>query len=440
MVIFGKCNYLVIENDCSANLPLDMRARALIVLFLLVCSLTVPASVSAAVKQGDACKKVGATSISKGMKFTCVKSGKKLVWGKGIKVVTPASNPTSKGEVQATTPSPVPTATPIQPAIVPAPNSPEIAKLDLIVDAALKSSKPVNVVVDFQVGPGKEVAVLGQIAKESLDSALRIASILEIEFSKPVKAYVGTREWLLPKMPAGTWCVDPIIGVPGSGSGGFCGIDNGIIFISIDGYLSEPGSGNRDFSKNPDKILVSFGFVHEMVHWMQAEATVKYAKSKGFYNSYWLNEGGANFGAMMAQAYLHKVPFSKIRTYIATYGNCISQSEKIKVKDYITNKGQSNNCGPYYSGYLWTEYLVSSTGDIGALINLAKQITKVESEVKWDPNKPEEYDQARLAVSLKYQYGIDFEEFVKSAEKYGNEASISLGDWFKANPKYWPEY
>lgn len=374
------------------------------------------------------------------MKFTCLKSGKKLVWGKGVKVISSASNTNPKGDFSTSTPtpSPTPTNTPTQPAIVPVPNSPEIAKLDQIIDAALKNAKPSNATVDFQVGPGKEVEILGAIAKDSLDSALLIAGILGIEFSKPVKVYVGTREWLMPKMPTGTWCVDPIIGVPGSGSGGFCGIDNGVIFISIDGYLNEPGSGKRDFSKNPDKILVSYGFVHEMVHWMQAEATVKYAKMKGFYNSYWLNEGGANFGAMMAQAYLYKVPFSKIRTYIATYRNCISQSEKIKIKDYITNKGQSNICGPYYSGYLWTEYLVSSTGDIGALINLARQNAKFESEVKWDPTKPEEYDQARLAVSLKYQYGIDFEEFVKSAEKYSNEASISLGEWFKANPNYWP--
>lgn len=48
---------------------------------------------SAAVKAGDTCKKVGQVSTNKGFKFTCVKSGKKFVWGKGVKTPTPAPAP-----------------------------------------------------------------------------------------------------------------------------------------------------------------------------------------------------------------------------------------------------------------------------------------------------------------------------------------------------------
>ncbi len=39
-------------------------------------------------KAGAKCSKVGATSTSAGKKFTCIKSGKKLVWNKGVAVVT----------------------------------------------------------------------------------------------------------------------------------------------------------------------------------------------------------------------------------------------------------------------------------------------------------------------------------------------------------------
>ena len=391
---------------------------------------------AAAVKAGSKCNKAGATSVYKGLKFTCTKSGKKLMWSKGVKVSISAPKPTSNSD--RTPPKPDPTMVPNPPAFIPAPTSPEIEKLDLLVANALKSGKAVNAEVDFQVGPGKEVAILAEIAKDSLETALLIAGILGIDFSKPVKAYIGTREWLTPKMPAGSWCADPVIGVPGLGSGGFCGLDNGVIFVSIDGFKNEVGSGPRNFTQNPDKILVSFSFVHEMVHWMQGEATVKYAKMKGFYNSYWLNEGGANFGAMMAQAYLYKVPFSKIRTYIATYGNCLGVSQVLKIKDYITNSGQSNNCGPYYSGYLWTEFLIAKTGDLSALLNLAKQGEKFDREVTWNPDKLEAYNEQRLALSLKYQYGIEYEDFVTEAEKYGVLASIALADWSRANPNYWP--
>lgn len=50
----------------------------------LVLSVTTPAI--SAVKPGMNCKKAGQTTISNGKKFTCVKSGKKLVWNSGVKV------------------------------------------------------------------------------------------------------------------------------------------------------------------------------------------------------------------------------------------------------------------------------------------------------------------------------------------------------------------
>jgi hypothetical protein len=49
--------------------------------------LTLPASAS--VKAGATCSKAGTTNTSGGKKFTCVKSGKKLVWNKGVAVAKP---------------------------------------------------------------------------------------------------------------------------------------------------------------------------------------------------------------------------------------------------------------------------------------------------------------------------------------------------------------
>lgn len=52
---------------------------------LLLSVVVVPGS-SAAVKAGAACKKAGLTSVAGGLKYTCVKKGSKLVWGKGVAV------------------------------------------------------------------------------------------------------------------------------------------------------------------------------------------------------------------------------------------------------------------------------------------------------------------------------------------------------------------
>ena len=53
--------------------------KALGVLIAAVLAIS-PLSAFAAVKAGDSCKKVGATATASGKKFTCIKSGKKLVW------------------------------------------------------------------------------------------------------------------------------------------------------------------------------------------------------------------------------------------------------------------------------------------------------------------------------------------------------------------------
>ena len=52
---------------------------------LLLSVLVAPGS-SAAVKAGATCKKAGLTSVAGGLKYTCVKKGSKLVWGKGVAV------------------------------------------------------------------------------------------------------------------------------------------------------------------------------------------------------------------------------------------------------------------------------------------------------------------------------------------------------------------
>lgn len=50
---------------------------------------------TAAVKSGDVCKKIGITSTAKNFTYTCIKSGKKLLWSKGVAVVKPRSTPSS---------------------------------------------------------------------------------------------------------------------------------------------------------------------------------------------------------------------------------------------------------------------------------------------------------------------------------------------------------
>ena len=92
-------------------------------IFALIGS-TAVVTASAAVKAGGTCKKFNSTTTVSGYKYTCIKSGKKLVWSKGVKVVAKAKpTPTPTPSATATaTPTPVPSATP-EPTPTPAPSA-----------------------------------------------------------------------------------------------------------------------------------------------------------------------------------------------------------------------------------------------------------------------------------------------------------------------------
>jgi hypothetical protein len=76
--------------------------------FVAMALILAPVNAIAAVKAGDVCKKAGSTATANGKKFTCVKSGKKFVWNKGVAISAPKPTPTP---VATPTPSPSPTPT-----------------------------------------------------------------------------------------------------------------------------------------------------------------------------------------------------------------------------------------------------------------------------------------------------------------------------------------
>jgi len=99
------------------------RSRLFLALLLMMSLFAAPSF--AAAKAGAKCTKAGATSVSGGKKFTCIKSGTKLVWNKGVAVAkpSPVATPTptpSPSPMPEPTPTPTPTTTPT-PTPTPAP-------------------------------------------------------------------------------------------------------------------------------------------------------------------------------------------------------------------------------------------------------------------------------------------------------------------------------
>ena len=76
------------------------RLPATIAIGCLALTLNLSAA-TAALKPGTTCKKLGQISASSGIKYTCIKSGKKLIWNKGVAVVTPTPTPTQTPSASA---------------------------------------------------------------------------------------------------------------------------------------------------------------------------------------------------------------------------------------------------------------------------------------------------------------------------------------------------
>ena len=67
---------------------------------------------NAVVKTASSCSKLNATSTSSGYKYICIKSGKKLVWSKGVKIVIKATPTPTPTLTTKPIPKPIQTATP----------------------------------------------------------------------------------------------------------------------------------------------------------------------------------------------------------------------------------------------------------------------------------------------------------------------------------------
>ena len=149
----------------------------------------VPINSLAAVKPGATCSKSGAISISKNKKYICVKSGKKLIWNKGVVIIAPKPQPTPTPSAIAT-PSPSPTDSPvitpsaspspvIVPAVIPKTFNELFGNSEGVAIAAwnstndkIKKSSPSSIRQDIYVGPNTTVP--NTQVKEIFENASRI--------------------------------------------------------------------------------------------------------------------------------------------------------------------------------------------------------------------------------------------------------------------------
>jgi hypothetical protein len=131
------------------------RKGGLAIAIVLLLALANPVQ-AATPKAGAKCNKAGATATASGKKFTCVKSGTKLVWNKGVAIKAvpkPTPNPVFKPvePTPAATSTPTPTPSPMPtPSVKPVEfNATAKKAFDIIQAAKIQSS---NLTYTYRIG------------------------------------------------------------------------------------------------------------------------------------------------------------------------------------------------------------------------------------------------------------------------------------------------
>ena len=281
--------------------PMKQANKFTIGLCLVVFISSVQPLAIAVVKSGQSCSKAGATSTSKGIKYTCIKSGKKLVWNKGVKVI-PVVKPSLP-------PAPMPEVIP-----APSPTPTLIAPVVTIQGTALsemkKSLTPIQgpEFFKYHYSPRADKTFIDFLEKD-----LRRSIDYWRIYLKPTNlfnVFYGTQDDL-------DWIVDAWKPYGHSPSGGFANDLRGRIAregtrLNAGAVPSENGSSHLSILRHTS-LNLNFGdysfITHESIHIVQQNlsglSTVKFPC--------WLREGSANlYGAFLAQEF-HGADYEKTK-------------------------------------------------------------------------------------------------------------------------------
>jgi hypothetical protein len=351
-----------------------MKRGVLGITLLLTISL-IPAHSATPPKSGSTCTKQGATKTYQGKKYTCIKSGKKLIWDKGASVAKPIAAPIASPTPAPTptpTPSPTPTPTPTPQKVVFTPWASSF-HTTLMTQTALEATSsyfgkatPSN---DYEISIDPLITNSDRIW---ITSALDYANGLFTNIPREkVKVFLGTtHSWSKRTvMSAGLWIGDPKAEFPCSQgiNDAYCAERNLVLLIYSDIYA--PNSQYRwDFGRRSTPA-------HEIFHTVQFALAGPNVGNDPFnpnpqHIPRWLMEGSANyFGFYVAD----RLGFDVYQT-----GRDQQVNNNPAYRTIVPLSQYDNfTSDPYGIGQAASEYIIASVG-FEKFLNIWK-FTKSES-------------------------------------------------------------
>ena len=351
--------------------------KILIASSVLTLSLS-PIQVHAAVKAGASCSKAGATSTVGDLKFTCTKSGKKLIWSKGLKTSvapTPTQATTSPTPVVSEAPAPTPTPIKHPSNVWEKYGLTKPTSVDSVIKAATANLKSYTA----NVRSSQEVKVLAQ---EGVDPQLTAwvqggANYVAQRFAYPklskqfVDVLAVDSTWLkeaYTKEGFSDQQVDDRLGGFNAGAPAFGGTTtNTWNFTAI----------QRDNLMVRDKAGMSQTPGHEFFHAIQENLAGPVIDGNGSKVPNWYWEGPAMFVGQQTAGVLNFADYVTVgRPSMTTrYETSRSVNRTMTLSEFKPNDGVID---PYAIGFAATEFLVSQVG-MEKMLNVYTSLGKGES-------------------------------------------------------------
>ena len=331
-----------------------MRKKSLafvIALAITGTSLTVPAF--AAIKAGSKCTTKGQITTSQGKKFTCIKSGKTLIWNKGVAIVKPTPKPTAS-----------PTPTPSGPVdIYGNPTSPEALVIDKLVDIAWEKGKPATEFIVSEVNDRVKGTTWANDNAAMLPAITRMLDGVGAPLTRRVDWYVWwDLESLQPKLPTPCWAKDTRFFNVNSVGAGYCVPST--IFIFFEAYQQwYPKEGFLEKYPNAwDEYGIVAVTAGEVAHFSQQTYGEKFGHQMSNFYPAWLREGPSVLYSAMAYAKYKNIPYSTVRNLALRHFNNYGCGE-VLLTDLLMFNQSTQSC-EYSGGMLAAEYMVAKSGDI----------------------------------------------------------------------------
>ena len=291
-----------------------MRKKLLLASLLGLCLAQLLAiNAAAAVKAGTTCTKLNQKTNSAGFAYTCIKSGKKMVWSKGVKVVPPTPTPTPE---QTSSPS---TSTSGQPVL----DSDGIAKIaDNDVQQILKTSPSPKSSYVVHQSPNVSQALV-DIANKVLPTA--------VKFWQPVYAPTKPADVIMGYWSDGDW-LQTTDQQAGDTPGGYSSLTSWISGHPTSDWPSVSGSGSHAgitvSGVTPKIIIIVSG--PNVIYRPGAYTTPTHEYTMNVMQELDLNVFGQSpcwFNEGMAQFYGAALTYSDPTTYLANRRTMLLDTE-----------------------------------------------------------------------------------------------------------------